>query len=247
MVKLIACDLDGTLLPRGEKRLSADLENKIKAAVSRGISFAVVSGRDYPSLKRVLDFRENELYYVCCGGSVCIKDGKTLYSKPVSAESVIAAIKAAKNEGKGLVLCSDNVVYVYGSADFVRYVKGLYGEDAVEIRCNRGVLSPVYKISFFGETGKNTIEPNALKLKLFYNRNGWEEYISAIAGKTEAFSDLRARLSLFAFETVAAGDDLCDVGMLSRAGKAYAFTAEAASASGAELITDPCEIFDAVL
>ena len=246
MIKLIACDLDGTLLPRGEKRLSAEIENKIKSAVSIGTHFAVISGRDYPSLCRVFDFRSDEIYYVCCGGSVCIKGGKTLYSKPVTVESVIAAIKASKQSGKGLVLCSDKVVYVYGSPNFVSFVKNIYGDDAVEIKCNRGVVSPIYKISFYGDEGESSLEPNALGLKLFYNRNGWEEYVSRIAGKAEAFSDLRMRLSVLASETIAAGDDLCDVGMLSKAGKAFAFTREAAEASGAEYITDPKRIFDAV-
>ena len=244
MIKLIACDLDGTLLPRGEKRLSAEVENKIKSVISNGVNFAVISGRDYPSLCRVFDFRSDDIYYVCCGGSVCIKGGKTLYSKPVTAESVIAAIKASKQSGKGLVLCSDKAVYVYGNSDFVSFVKRMYGDDAIEIHCNRGVASPVYKISFYGETAEKSLEPNALGLKLFYNRNGWEEYVSRIAGKMEAFSDLRMRVSVLASETVAAGDDLCDVGMLKKAGKAYAFTPDAARESGAEYVTDPMRIFD---
>ena len=244
MIKLIASDLDGTLLPRGEKRLSAELENKIKSAIVSGVRFAVISGRDYPSLSRVLDFKTEDIYYICCGGSVCVKGGKTLYSKPVTAESVILAIKAAKLGGKGLVLCSDKVVYVYGKPDFVAMIKLMYGDDAIEIKCNRGVISPVYKISFYGDPGERTLEPNALGLKLFYNRNGWEEYISRIAGKMEAFSDLRMRLGVLACETVAAGDDLCDVDMLKKAGKAFALTREAANASGAEYITDPCAIFE---
>lgn len=242
MTKLFACDLDGTLLPRGEKRLSSELENKIKAAVSNGVGFAVISGRDYASLRRVLDFSVDSIYYVCCGGSVCVKGGKTLYSKPVGTDAVLAAIKSAKASGKGLVLCAATRVFVYGSPQFVSFVKTLYGGDAVEIKCNRGVDAPIYKISFFGEEGRS-LEPNALGLKLFYNRNGWEEYISRIAGKAEALGDLMMRLGVLASEVVAAGDDLCDAAMLRRAGKAFALTREAANASGAELITDPMEIF----
>ena len=243
MIKLIACDLDGTLLPRGEKRLTSELENKIKAVMVSGTRFAVVSGRDYSSLRRVLDFMSDDIYYVCCGGSVCVKGGKTLYSKPVTAESVISAIKAAKQSGRGLVLSSDKLVYVYGSADFVSYVKNMYGADAVEIKCNRGVATPVYKISFFGE-GEHLLSQSALGLKLFYNRNGWEEYISRIAGKAEALSDLMMRLSVLACEVAAAGDDLCDAAMLKKAGTAFALTRECANASGAEYITDPKVIFD---
>jgi len=244
MIKLIACDLDGTLLPRGEKRLTSALENKIKACVAGGVNFAVVSGRDYASIRRVIDFLPDDIYFVCCGGSVCVKGGKTLYSKPVTAESVISAIKAAKSSGKGLVLSSDRQVYVYGSEDFVSFVKNMYGEDAIPIACNRGVQSPVYKISFYGEQS-HALEPSAHGLKLFYNRNGWEEYISRIAGKAEALSDLMMRTSVLASEVIAAGDDLCDVPMLKKAKRSFALTRECANESGAEYVSDPSLIFEA--
>ena len=244
MVKLIACDLDGTLLPRGQRRLSAELENKIKSVLANKKNFAIISGRDYSSIRRVVDFKTEDIYYICCGGSVCIKNGKVLYSKPVSSLAVIAAIKASKESKKGLVLSSDKVVYVYGEASFVRSIKNMYGEDAVEIRCNRGVVSPVYKISFYGETEQKLLEGKVSGLKLFYNRNGWEEYVSAISGKMEAFSDLRMRVGVLASETVAAGDDLCDVPMLQKAGKAFALTPEAAIQAKAEYITDPIKIFE---
>ena len=242
MVKLYACDLDGTLLLRGERRLTSSLENKIKAVMTDGAAFAVISGRDYPSLRRIIDFKTDDVYYVCCGGSVCVKGGKTLYSRPVSAESVLLAIKMAKKSGRGLVLCSDKTVYVYGSAEFVSFVKGMYGDDAVEIHCNRGVLTPVYKISFYGE-GETLLPTAASGLKLFYNRNGWEEYVSRTAGKAEALTDLMMRLGIFASGVVAAGDDTCDVPMLKKAGKAFALTREAACESGAEYITSPESIF----
>ena len=44
MIKLIACDMDGTLLDSG-KRLPADLFPTLDALRARGVSFAVASGR----------------------------------------------------------------------------------------------------------------------------------------------------------------------------------------------------------
>ena len=242
MIKLYACDLDGTLLPRGQKRLSAAIENKIKAVLADGAFFAVVSGRDYCSLKRVLDFSADGIYYFCCGGSVCVKGGKVLYSKPVSADAVITAIKAAKNKGVGLVLSGADKVYVYGSEEFYGFIRTLYGDDAVKIACNRGVDGNVYKISFFGSDGR-TVEPSSLGLRQFYNRNGWEEYISAISDKGAALSDLMMRLSVLKSEVASAGDDMGDLPMLKRSGRAYAFTAELASALGIGVTHDPTEIF----
>ena len=133
-------------------------------------------------------------------------------------------------------------VYVYGSEEFYGFIRTLYGDDAVKIACNRGVDGNVYKISFFGSDGR-TVEPSSLGLRQFYNRNGWEEYISAISDKGAALSDLMMRLSVLKSEVASAGDDMSDLPMLKRSGRAYAFTGELASALGIGVTHDPTEIF----
>ena len=55
MIKLIVCDVDGTLLPHGEKRISYDIADLIKEAGNKGISFAAASGRAYHELKRLFE------------------------------------------------------------------------------------------------------------------------------------------------------------------------------------------------
>ena len=243
MIKIYACDLDGTLLPRGRDRLSAEIENKIKAVIADGAVFAAVSGRDYCSLRSVLDFCADDVYYFCCGGSVCLKGGRVIYSKPVSSDAVISAIKAAKSKGIGLVLSGADREYVYGDDDFCARIGRIYGDSAVRIFCNRGVDASVYKISFYCGDGKS-IDPSAVGLRQFYNRNGWEEYISRIADKGDALSSLMMRLGVFKTDVISAGDDLSDAPMLKKAGRAYAFGRELALALGLALSEDPREIFD---
>lgn len=46
MIKLIACDMDGTLLT-SDKKLPKDLFSVLEQLRERGILFAVASGRQY--------------------------------------------------------------------------------------------------------------------------------------------------------------------------------------------------------
>ncbi len=244
MIKLIASDLDGTLLPRGEKRISTEVENAIKTALNKGVKVAIITGRSYPSLRVPFPIDSEEIYYYCCGGAVGIKGGKTHYSKPVSAENVILALKAARDRGVAVMLSGDAEVYIYGDQN------GRYDElcrehgGVTKITCMTQVKRPIYKISFLG-VGNEPIfgrAPNGLKL--WYSRNGLEEYINRFASKGAALSDLMMRAGVLSGETVAAGDVVSDdADMLGKAGVRYAFSPELARETGGILTDVPLEIF----
>ena len=91
-IKLIASDLDKTLMKRTEARISPTVEQDIKSALNSGTEFAVVSGRDYISLRKALASVENGIYFIGCCGAMCVKDGKLLSSHPVSFDHVFQAM-----------------------------------------------------------------------------------------------------------------------------------------------------------
>ena len=244
MIKLIACDLDGTILPKGQDRLDADTLGKIKEWTGLGKHFAFITGRDYISLLGAIGEKIPGIYCYCCGGSVSIKDGVRHYSRPVDSGAVLRAMSDARRCGKELVLCSDFEVFVYGSEEFYKSVSRLYGDSCRKITLAKEISSPVYKISFFGDCSKPVYEVSPPELSRFYNRNGWDEYTARFAGKGNAFSDLCARLGVLASETVAAGDDFCDIEMLEKAGKAYITDKRISDRCNAGFITDTHLIFE---
>lgn len=244
MIKLIASDLDGTLLPRSERRVSAGVENCIKAALGKGVKVAIITGRSYPSVRVPMPFDSDEIYFYCCGGAVGIKGGKTLYSKPVSNENVILALKAARDRGCAVMLSADTEVYIYGDE------RGEYDElcaqhgGATKITCMTQVKRPIYKISFLGVSAAPIYDRAPNGLKLWYKRHGLEEYINRFAGKGQALSDLMMRESVLAGEIIAAGDVVSDdADMLKKAGVRYSTTAALSNEANAVLIDDPLEIF----
>ena len=244
MIKLIACDLDGTLLPKGPDRLEADTLGKIKEWTGLGKHFAFITGRDYISLLGAIGETLPDVFCYCCGGSVSIRNGIKHYSRPIGQGAVLRAFADARRTEKELVLCSDFEVFVCGSESFFCGVRSTYGDSCKKVTFAGEITSPVYKLSFFGDSDRPVYGSVPPELNRFYNRNGWEEYTARFAGKGNAFSDLCARLGLIASETAAAGDDFCDVEMLSKAGKAYITDIRIAGMCRSELITDPRLIFE---
>ena len=70
-IKLIASDLDGTLLLDGAQDLSEDTCGLIReVCAKRGIIFFAASGRQYYSLKRLFAPIRDEIGYICENGCV---------------------------------------------------------------------------------------------------------------------------------------------------------------------------------
>ena len=78
MIKLIASDLDGTLLQNGAQELDPLRFDQIRELKEMGIHFVAASGRQYPNLQRLFAPVQDEISYIAENGSLCIHDGKTL-------------------------------------------------------------------------------------------------------------------------------------------------------------------------
>ena len=246
-IKLIASDLDKTLMKRAETRVSSVIENDIKAALNNGTEFAVISGRDYISLRNVFDSVASRIYFVGCCGALCVKDGKLLSSHPVSFDHVFQAMQVAKAKKTNLVLCGKDKIYACGDEAFKQKILSAYGSDAVFVTASSEIKENIYKLSFYSENTEITplgFDVTPFGLRNFYRNNGWCEYINRFASKGAALQDLQFRLGVTKAETVGAGDEVeNDADMLLRCGKAFAATPDLANATGAVLFGDPRDIF----
>ena len=100
MIKLIASDVDGTLLPEGTADLNPELYDVILKLKEKGIVFAAASGRQANSVKTVFAPVEQEMYFITNnGGYVTYRDevlacrafdGKTI-------EEILAYVRSLEN------------------------------------------------------------------------------------------------------------------------------------------------------
>ena len=78
MIKLIASDLDGTLLQNNAQELNPEMFDIIWKLKEKGIHFIAASGRQYASMRRLFEPVKDEISYITENGSLCIHKGETL-------------------------------------------------------------------------------------------------------------------------------------------------------------------------
>ena len=78
MIKLVASDLDGTLLLNGAQSVEDSMFETIGRLLDRGILFAPASGRQMTSLKRLFAPVAEELVYISENGALVSYKGKTI-------------------------------------------------------------------------------------------------------------------------------------------------------------------------
>ena len=75
MVQLIACDIDGTLLPYRAQEIPPEIFGEIRRLTDRGVLFCPTSGRQYTSLRRLFAPVADSLYYICENGTILFGPG----------------------------------------------------------------------------------------------------------------------------------------------------------------------------
>ena len=80
MIKLIVSDMDGTLLAHDSSISKGNIE-AIRYAQSKGVQFAIATGRDYSSLKRILEAHDLKCFSILGNGAqFCNENGEILSS-----------------------------------------------------------------------------------------------------------------------------------------------------------------------
>ena len=70
MIKLIATDIDGTLVKDGTLQIDAEYMTVIDQLIKKGIHVAVCSGRQFVSEQKLFAPVRNKLLYITDGGTV---------------------------------------------------------------------------------------------------------------------------------------------------------------------------------
>jgi HAD superfamily hydrolase (TIGR01484 family) len=83
MVKLIASDLDGTILRKGAQSVEPSTIKAIEQLVNKGMYFAPASGRQIVSLKRLFEPVSDKLVYIAENGALCEYKGEVIAKTPM--------------------------------------------------------------------------------------------------------------------------------------------------------------------
>lgn len=112
-IRLIASDLDGTLLLDGAQSLRPETCRLIHSLTARGIYFFAASGRQYPNLQRLFAPVKNEIGYICENGCLSFFQGEQIYKETMPRELGQEIMRAIwEREGCEILLSGVNTSYL---------------------------------------------------------------------------------------------------------------------------------------
>ena len=204
MIKLIACDMDGTLLD-SQKRLPPELPEVIAQLREKGVIFCVASGRQYASLRRDFEAYADDLLFLCENGALVMQRDKRVLIDPVDASFITRIVTATRAlSGVYPVVCRADVALIEKTAspEFIRNTKMYYPSvEVVDDLTALGQLSDVCKVAFYDEGDAQTHELPELKKHL---------------------EGIQQKLGISPEECMAFGDYLNDCELLQAVGESYA-------------------------
>lgn len=111
MIKFVATDIDGTILPSSGK-FTSEVKSCIKQMQNDGIKVVIMTGRMHKAAERIAERLELNTPVVSYnGGYIKAKDGDVLYEENLSEEHTKEIIEWAHENNIHLNLYADDVLY----------------------------------------------------------------------------------------------------------------------------------------
>lgn len=224
MIKLIASDLDGTLLQGGAQSLPEGVIPFIEElATKHGILFVAASGRQYPNLVRLFGSASRHMAFICENGSLVFYQDKLIASHAMEPAAALAISHDILSlPGCELQISGEKTCYLIPKNQ--RFLDRMVNH----VKNNIKVLStpeehpePYYKISVFEESGiakghgPELLERHRDKAQCTISGQAWLDFVAPDVNKGRALTELIDLLGISPDECAAFGDNYNDLEMLS--------------------------------
>ncbi|MGL4533645.1 MAG: Cof-type HAD-IIB family hydrolase [Fusobacteriaceae bacterium] len=227
MIKLIVTDMDGTFL-NDNHEIDARFWGIFEEMKSKGIMFAVASGRQYFNLVENFECIKEEILFVAENGTIVMFKDKELFSSCIGKQDVkhaLQKLKAIKNIG--IVLCGKNTAYIEDtSPEFLQEVQKYYHRREVVGDLNQ-IKDEIIKIAIYDFEDAQTnsyphIEMDSDRYKVVVSGKHWVDIMHLNSNKGEAIKKIREIFKFEKNEIAAFGDYLNDYDMMMEVEHSFA-------------------------
>ena len=229
MIKLIASDMDGTLLD-DKKQIPEDFYETIDRLTEKGVRFTVASGRTYAAVEHLFpeDYR-TKIDYICDNGAYIVHNGEILEITPLERSAFEEFIKAANEIGgfKLLVCAVGGTYHLPDTEDFNVEVAKFY-KNHIECDDLLSIDDTIYKLAVCDMQGAQQRGKPALdaifgdRLNIQVSGQIWMDVMAGGVSKGSALKKLSEALGIDKSEVMAFGDYYNDMDMLTTAGVSFA-------------------------
>ncbi|NLL05817.1 MAG: HAD family phosphatase [Clostridiaceae bacterium] len=228
MIKLIAIDVDGTLL-NAEGKLPEGFGELLLRLVDKGVYVAIASGRQYHTLINDFEPYKHQLVFIAENGSIVMHKGKELFFRSLERQKVEGIIRDIRGADKcDIVLCGKKSAYVETlNSEFEAEVRKYYHrcELVEDLLC---VEDDVLKIALYDyiDAQEHSYPIFASKwskeTNVIVSGKHWMDFGRLDVDKGVAIKNLQGMFGVEYNETMVFGDYFNDVPMMEEAYYSYA-------------------------
>jgi Cof subfamily protein (haloacid dehalogenase superfamily) len=229
MIKLVATDLDGTLVRDGYHTLNPRVNELIIELKKKGITFVAASGRQYTSMRTLFRDVKEDVIFVAENGSYVVCRDFELDEHHMDKALVKELMDDIRSlEGCFLAASVKDKLYVENpDDDFLDLlVNGYKNEVAVVDKIpvdDLGIIKvSAYKKSGIDDVAQDMIDKWGNKLRSNIAGGRWLDFMDKTVDKGEAIAKIQEILGIGIEETMVFGDNHNDLGMFKRAKESYA-------------------------
>lgn len=230
MIKLVASDLDGTLLQNGAQTLSIEMLDIIKRLQKKGIHYVSASGRQYGNQVSLYgDNLAKSISIISDNGAMYVHNGIQHLQGHMEPELVKQLVIAARQKPScDLTLSAPDTLYFEdGNAEFLYHMQEVMKNKTALVSDLTEVTDTIIKMAICDFNGTEHCE--AYFRDLFANHctvvtsgNAWIDFIPHGVNKGVALKHLIDEMGIKPEECMAFGDQYNDIEMLELVGVSYA-------------------------
>ncbi|MDO4803416.1 MAG: HAD family hydrolase [Lachnospiraceae bacterium] len=231
MIRLIASDIDGTLVRESSHHINPEYFEVIRALKAKGIRFCACSGRQYQSILELFRPVADDIFFIAENGALLRTKNEIMFQWAIEEKYVHPLIADIRRETGADVTVSkaecaytecgeDRDPYLFLKNSYKYAVEDLYSLDYMS-------KSGVLKLSLYHPTDaegscswlyrshwKN-------KLQILCSGANWVDICAMNAGKGEAYALLQEYLDIPKEETIYFGDNMNDLTAFVESGTSY--------------------------
>ena len=211
MIKLVASDLDGTLLLNGAQSLPEELFPLIKKLKELGILFVAASGRQYANMKRLFEPVADEMAFISENGGLAVQNEKVLYQDSFPPALVKELVEAIYDRKGAEFTCSTKDFY------YIRPKTAHYRDlmlNVVKNNCRDIESFDEIKEPCMEESIRYWRERFGDKCTVVTSGFAWVDFVPFETNKARGLKEYQKRFGIKPEECVVFGDEYNDIAML---------------------------------
>ncbi|WP_317367119.1 HAD family hydrolase [uncultured Tyzzerella sp.] len=230
MIKLITCDIDGTLLHGYSDPIEPELFDLIEKFYEKGVLFFATSGRQLYNLQKIFKPVKDKIGYIAENGAIIQYNNEIIYKSAIDIDiAKKLSQKILNKDNVELFICGEHTTYIMPKCkDFGDLVGNEIQNHITEIKSFDEIDQDIVKVSLFYKEGINDeiiqyfVSDFGDKFQHTVSGHTWYDFMNLDTHKGNAIKILQNVINVSSEETVAFGDNFNDIEMLADAKYSYA-------------------------